>query len=591
MAAPSSAGDGADPMALVQGYNDEELAIAGEFLNTWLPFLSAGLCPSCVSSLRARVDSLLPQGVGVGVGSGAPAASVFRAERLGLGSTSTPPPPPQQQQTPPPADKPKMSWADMAQEDELAAAAEEDVTAAAADDGEEASEVGNQKVQLSRDQREQRRYRNVVRKKDYICLERVSGRLVNVLEGLELHTGVFSSAEQRRIVDCVYDLQERGRRGELGDRTYTEPQKWMRGKGRVTIQFGCCYNYATDKKGNPPGIIQTIVSDPLPPLFKTMVKRLVRWNVLPTNCVPDSCIVNIYEPGDCIPPHIDSHDFVRPFCTVSFLSECNILFGTTLKVAAPGEFIGSMAIPLPVGSVLIINGNGADVAKHCVPAVPAKRISITFRKMDPAKRPFNFKDDPELLNITPLETGVQDAGRSSDEGRSKVSDVQIRNLSKISRSKRSKGRTSAGKQGVLGDQPPGHTQTPAVDLLSQQRTHGQHNVSAASAERNSAGRSRESRDHSNAPGTQSQVDDFRQWSNRSAQDRRHGNGMSSSEDGVESRERRQRMEHRQISLINRTIKDDMDSVSVSSRESADPSRPMGRTIYNKPRRTRVILDD
>ena len=109
-----------------------------------------------------------------------------------------------------------MSWADMAQEDELAAAEEEDTAAAAADDGEEGGEVGRPKVQLTRDQREQRRFKNVVRKKDYICLERVNGRLVNILEGLELHAGVFSSAEQRRIVECVYDLQERGRRGELG---------------------------------------------------------------------------------------------------------------------------------------------------------------------------------------------------------------------------------------------------------------------------------------------------------------------------------------------------------------------------------------
>lgn len=28
------------------------------------------------------------------------------------------------------------------------------------------------------------------------------------------------------------------------ERTYSEPLKWMRGKGRVTMQFGCCYNYA-----------------------------------------------------------------------------------------------------------------------------------------------------------------------------------------------------------------------------------------------------------------------------------------------------------------------------------------------------------
>ncbi|CAN6202653.1 unnamed protein product [Urochloa humidicola] len=622
MASSSSSGGGggdgaADPMALVQGYTAEELAIAGEFLTTWLPFLSAGLCPSCVSSLRSRVDSLLPR-------EESPASPTLRIDEIEpsgwdsdpapqkqqplepTGWDSDPPPPPKQQPpAPAPAEKPKMSWADMAQEDELAAAAEEDAAATAADDGEEGGEVGRPKVQLTRDQREQRRFKNVVRNKDFICLERVHGRLVNILAGLELHSNVFSSAEQRRIVECVYDLQERGRRGELGDRTYTEPQKWMRGKGRVTIQFGCCYNYATDKNGNPPGIIRTIVSDPMPDLFKTMIKRLVRWQVLPTSCVPDSCIVNIYEPADCIPPHIDSHDFVRPFCTVSFLSECNILFGSNLKSSAPGEFTGSIAIPLPVGSVLVLNGNGADVAKHCVPAVPTKRISITFRKMDPAKRPFDFKDDPELLNLTPLGTVVQETGRSSDEGKSKLPDAEITNLSKVSRGKRPKGRTPAGKagSGILGEQPPGHEQSPAVEVLSRQTLHGQRPASASSSERerNSGGWSREPRYQSNALGMQQpQVDDAREWLRRSAQARRHGNGMSSSEDGVESGERRPRaeesverrprVEHRQISLINRTINDDMDSLSITSRESRD--QPRVRTLYNnKARRTRVILDD
>ncbi|CAN6191459.1 unnamed protein product [Urochloa humidicola] len=593
-------------MALVQGYTAEELAIAGEFLTTWLPFLSEGLCPSCVSSLRSRVDSLLPREESPPT----PTLRIDQIEPSGWDSdpapqkqppleptgwdSDPPPPPPPQQPAPAPAEKPKMSWADMAQEDELAAAAEEDAAAAAADDGEEGGEVGRPKVQLTREQREQRRFKNVVRKKDFICLERVHGRLVNILAGLELHSNVFSSAEQRRIVECVYDLQERGRRGELGDRTYTEPQKWMRGKGRVTIQFGCCYNYATDKNGNPPGIIRTIVSDPMPDLFKTMIKRLVRWQVLPTSCVPDSCIVNIYEPADCIPPHIDSHDFVRPFCTVSFLSECNILFGTNLKSPAPGEFTGSIAIPLPVGSVLVLNGNGADVAKHCVPAVPTKRISITFRKMDPAKRPFKFKDDPELLNLTPLGTVVQEAGISSDEGKDKLPDAQITSLSKTSRGKRPKGRTAAGKagSGILGEQPPGHGQAPAVEVLSRQSLHGQRPASASSSERerNSGGWSREPTYQSNALGMQPQVDGVREWPRRLAQEWRHGNGMSSSEDGAESGERRPRVEHRQISLINRTINDDMDSLSISSRESGD--QPRVRTLYNnKARRTRVILDD
>lgn len=39
-------GDGVDPMELVCGqYDTDELAIAEEFLTTWLPFLFAGTLP------------------------------------------------------------------------------------------------------------------------------------------------------------------------------------------------------------------------------------------------------------------------------------------------------------------------------------------------------------------------------------------------------------------------------------------------------------------------------------------------------------------------------------------------------------------
>ncbi|XP_020673992.1 RNA demethylase ALKBH9B-like [Dendrobium catenatum] len=196
-----------------------------------------------------------------------------------------------------------------------------------------------------------------VRKNDFKHWERVRGRLINILDGLELHTSVFSSAEQRRIVDCVYDFQEKGRKGRLRERTYLKPKKWMRGKGRVTIQFGCCYNNAVDGNENPPGIIRDEEVDPIPPLLKQMIKRMVAWHVLSPFCIPNSCIVNIYDRDDCIPPHIDHHDFVRPFCTVSFLSECNIIFGTELKINGPGDFSGSASIPLPLGSVLVLNGN------------------------------------------------------------------------------------------------------------------------------------------------------------------------------------------------------------------------------------------
>lgn len=49
----------------------------------------------------------------------------------------------------------------------------------------------------------------------HLCLERNRGKIVNILEGLELHTVVFSAAEQRKIVGFVYLLQKMGKRGQL----------------------------------------------------------------------------------------------------------------------------------------------------------------------------------------------------------------------------------------------------------------------------------------------------------------------------------------------------------------------------------------
>ncbi|XP_020587053.1 RNA demethylase ALKBH5-like [Phalaenopsis equestris] len=141
----------------------------------------------------------------------------------------------------------------------------------------------------------------------------------------------------------------------------------------------------------------------MPPTIKWMVTRLVQWRIMPSSCIPNSCIINIYEEGDCIPPHIDHHDFERPFCTVSFVSESSILFGTDIDITGPGEFRGSVEISLPRGSVLILKGNGADITKHCIPGVRHRRVSITFRRMIDDKTPYGFQPDPELEQLQPYE--------------------------------------------------------------------------------------------------------------------------------------------------------------------------------------------
>lgn len=68
---------------------------------------------------------------------------------------------------------------------------------------------------LSVAERERLRLSGIKRNKDIVCLERIRGKLVNITEGLELHTGVFSRVEQQKLVDLVRELQAKGRRQEL----------------------------------------------------------------------------------------------------------------------------------------------------------------------------------------------------------------------------------------------------------------------------------------------------------------------------------------------------------------------------------------
>ncbi|KAG6528729.1 hypothetical protein ZIOFF_010913 [Zingiber officinale] len=116
-----------------------------------------------------------------------------------------------------------MSWVDMAQEDKLKeAAAQEEKTEESGRTSIEGAarvkrEIAKKETGFSWEQREEIHFRNVVRKKDFICLERANDKIVNILNVLELHTGVFSTVDQKRIVDLVYELQEKGKNHELGE--------------------------------------------------------------------------------------------------------------------------------------------------------------------------------------------------------------------------------------------------------------------------------------------------------------------------------------------------------------------------------------
>ena len=220
------------------------------------------------------------------------------------------------------------------------------------------------------------------RPESFSLLETVKGRKLNVLQGLALHREVLSSLEQQQLLAFVRRMADHGDEGALVNRTYSAPRRWMRGKGRITVQLGCCYNYAADRQGNPPGIMPNEKVAGLPLLLEQVVDRMARRGIFNTATRPDSCIINFYQEGDCIPPHIDHHDFTRPFVTLSLVSEQSILFGPNIKILSEGEFEAPFSMALPVGSVLVLDGAGADICKHCVPGVSEDRISITFRRID-----------------------------------------------------------------------------------------------------------------------------------------------------------------------------------------------------------------
>ena len=134
---------------------------------------------------------------------------------------------------------------------------------------------------------------------------------------------------------------------------------------------------------------------PFPPILERLVDLLMNNKLLPADTRPDSCIINLYDKGDCIPPHVDHASYYRPISTLSLLGEEPMLVGSKFRTIRSCTWVPTIGktIPLPRRSLLVLGGNSGNVAKHCISSCRGKRISITLRKQpDPDWRP----DESEL---------------------------------------------------------------------------------------------------------------------------------------------------------------------------------------------------
>ncbi|GMH29331.1 hypothetical protein Nepgr_031174 [Nepenthes gracilis] len=154
----------------------------------------------------------------------------------------------------------------------------------------------------------------------------------------------------------------------------------MRGKGCVIVQFGCCYNYATNRDAHPPGLIRDEEVDSLPLMFKQIDKRMVLWHILPPSCVLTSRLVYM------------------------------------LAIIGPGEFSGPISISVPVGFVMIPTNIGADTAKYCDPPIPQVVLPTEAWGLI---APHNVSRDRTIRR----QSGGEEAGSINMRRRSGVSDV------------------------------------------------------------------------------------------------------------------------------------------------------------------------
>jgi len=155
---------------------------------------------------------------------------------------------------------------------------------------------------------------------------------------------------------------------------------------------------------------------PFPPILERLVDHLISNNYLPSAVRPDSCIINKYEAGDCIPPHVDHQSYYRPISTLSLLGEEPMLVGSRFRTvrACTWAPVCGKSIPLPRRSLLVLGGNSGDIAKHCISSCSGPRISITLRKQPP---PDWKPDESELVgkaNKKQIQRGNNNNGTANE---------------------------------------------------------------------------------------------------------------------------------------------------------------------------------
>ncbi|GMH20352.1 hypothetical protein Nepgr_022193 [Nepenthes gracilis] len=211
----------------------------------------------------------------------------------------------------------------------------------------------------------------------FTALESYDGKMVNVAEGMNMYDKLLGEPEVSKLLSLVNDLRVAGKKGQYQGRTFVVSKRPMRGHGREMIQLGVAIAYAPPEDENASGTSKDRRIEPIPGLLQDVIDRLVDMQVLPLK--PDSCIIDVFNERDHSQPHSWPHWFGRPICLL-FLNECDMTFGRAIGADHPGDYRGSLRLSLSPGSLLVLQGKSADLAKCAIPSIWKQRILVTFTK-------------------------------------------------------------------------------------------------------------------------------------------------------------------------------------------------------------------
>ncbi|KAK6931693.1 hypothetical protein RJ641_003486 [Dillenia turbinata] len=265
--------------------------------------------------------------------------------------------------------------------------------------------------------------------KTFVGTEIFDGKTVNVFDGMKLYEELLNRSEVSKLVSLVNDLRAAGKKGQFQGKlttafsfdmdlldhdkvvvvkedafsgaditahTYVVSKRPMKGHGREMIQLGqpIVDTPSEDEKvaGTSKGKFQLfsllhllVIEDncaerrieAIPGMLEDVIERLVGMQVMSSR--PDSCIIDFFNEGDHSQPHTWPRWFGRAI-SVLFLTECDMTFGKAIVADHPGDYRGSLKLSLVPGSLLVMQGKSADLAKHAIPSIRKQRVLVTFTK-------------------------------------------------------------------------------------------------------------------------------------------------------------------------------------------------------------------